>query len=42
VDINDDELEEFESKYGSLKGWQKIIMISLMVIIALWELDITV
>ena len=37
-----EDLDEFESKYGSLKGWQKIIMISLMVIIALWELDITV
>ncbi len=38
----EEELEEFEKKYGSLKGWQKIIMVSLMVIIALWELDITV
>jgi len=38
----DEEIEEFEKKYGSLKGWQKIIMISLMVIIALWELDISV
>ena len=38
----DQELEEFESKYGSLKGWQRIIIVSLMVIIALWELDVTV
>jgi len=38
----DDDLEEFEEKYGSLKVWQKIIMASLLVIIALWELDITV
>jgi hypothetical protein len=37
-----EEIEEFEKKYGSLKSWQKIIMVSLMVIIALWELDITV
>jgi hypothetical protein len=37
-----DDIEEFESKYGSLKIWQKIIMASLLVIIALWELDITV
>jgi len=38
----DEELEKFESMYGSLKGWQRIIIVSLMVIIALWELDITV
>ena len=38
----DEDIEEFEKKYGSLKGWQKIIMVSLMVIIALWELDVTV
>lgn len=38
----DEEIEEFEKKYGSLKSWQKIIMVSLMVIIALWELDISV
>jgi len=37
-----EDLDEFESKYGSLKGWQRIIIVSLMVIIALWELDITV
>jgi len=37
-----DELDQFEEKYGSLKGWQKIIFVSLAVIIALWELDITV
>jgi hypothetical protein len=37
-----EEIEKFESKYGSLKGWQRIIIVSLMVIIALWELDITV
>lgn len=36
------ELDEFEEKYGSLKGWQKIILVSLGVIIALWELDVTV
>ena len=38
----DEELEEFENKYGSLKGWQRIIIVSLMVIVALWELDVAV
>lgn len=42
VDIDKEELEEFESKYGSLKGWQRIIIVSLMVLAALYELDVTV
>jgi len=37
-----EDIEEFESKYGSLKVWQRIIIVSLMVIIALWELDVSV
>jgi len=42
VDIDDDELEKFESKYGTLSNWQKIIMLSLVILAALYELDITV
>jgi len=37
-----DELEEFESKYGTLSNWQKIIMLSLVILAALYELDVTV
>jgi len=42
VDIDDEELKKFESKYGTLSNWQKIIMLSLVILAALYELDVTV
>tara|TARA_R110002096_G_C14264729_1_gene695024 strand:+ start:389 stop:517 length:129 start_codon:yes stop_codon:yes gene_type:complete len=42
VDIDSEEIEEFEKKYGTLSNWQKIIMLSLVILAALYELDITV
>jgi len=39
--MNDD-LEEIEKQIGSIKGWQKIIMLALVILAAMWELDVTV
>jgi hypothetical protein len=39
---SEEDLEKLESKYGSLKVWQKIIIASLILIGALWEVDINV
>jgi len=37
-----EDIEDIEKQIGPIKGWQKIIMLSLMIIIAMWELDISV
>jgi|TARA_Y100000296_G_C5103616_1_gene221313 hypothetical protein len=37
-----EDIEDIEKSIGSISGWQKIIMMSLLIIIAMWELDITV
>ena len=37
-----EDIEEIEKQIGPIKGRQKIILLSLMVIIAMWELDINV
>ncbi len=37
-----DELEEIEKQIGPIKGWQKIIMLALLILAAMWELDISV
>tara|TARA_R100000963_G_C4586373_1_gene65291 strand:- start:45 stop:179 length:135 start_codon:yes stop_codon:yes gene_type:complete len=37
-----EDIEEIEKQIGPIKNWQKIIMLSLMIIIAMWELDISV
>jgi len=37
-----EDIEEIEKQIGPIKGWQKIIMLSLCIIMAMWELDITV
>ena len=39
VDIN---TEEIEKQIGPIKGWQKIIMLALVILAAMWELDISV
>jgi len=36
------DIDEIENQIGSISGWQKIIMASLLIIIAMWELDITI
>ncbi len=36
------DIEDIEKQIGPIKAWQKIIMLSLMIIIAMWELDVTV
>lgn len=35
-----EDIEEIEKSIGSISGWQKIIMLSLLIIAALWEIDI--
>ena len=37
-----EDIEAIEKQIGPIKGWQKIIMLSLMILIAMWELDISV
>jgi len=37
-----EDIEDIEKSIGPISGWQKIIMMSLLIIIAMWELDITV
>lgn len=37
-----EDIEEIEKKYGSISTWQKIILLSLGIIVAMWELDIVV
>jgi len=37
-----DDLEEIEKQIGPIKGWQKIIMLALVILAAMWELDVSV
>tara|TARA_R110002072_G_scaffold17063_1_gene65510 strand:- start:62 stop:181 length:120 start_codon:yes stop_codon:yes gene_type:complete len=36
------DLEEIEKQIGPIKGWQKIIMLALVILAAMWELDVSV
>ncbi len=36
------ELGDIEKQIGPIKGWQKIIMLALLILAAMWELDVTV
>jgi hypothetical protein len=36
----DEEIEEFEKKYGTITSWQKIIMISLIILAGIYEIQI--
>lgn len=36
------DIEEIEKQIGPIKGWQKIIMLALLILAAMWELDVTV
>jgi|TARA_R110000823_G_scaffold235985_1_gene361798 hypothetical protein len=38
----EDEIKEIEKQIGPIKGWQKIIMLALVILAAMWELDVTV
>ena len=37
-----EEIEEIEKQIGPIKGWQKIIMLALVILAAMWELDVSV
>ena len=37
-----EEIEEIEKQIGPIKGWQKIIMMALVILAAMWELDVSV
>ena len=39
--MNED-IEEIEKQIGPIKGWQKIIMLALVILATMWELDVTV
>ncbi len=36
------ELEDIEKQIGPIKGWQRIMMLALLILAAMWELDVTV
>ena len=36
-----EDIEEIEKQNGPIKGWQKIIMLALLILAAMWELDIS-
>lgn len=36
-----EELEAIEKQIGPIKGWQKIIMLALLILAGMYELDIT-
>jgi hypothetical protein len=38
-DIEED-LKEFESKYGSISTWQKIIVMSLIILAGIYEIQV--
>jgi len=37
-----EDIEEIEKKYGSISGWQKIILLALVVLAGLYEINIGV
>ena len=39
--MNED-IEEIEKQIGPIKGWQRVIMLALVILAAMWELDISV
>jgi len=36
-----EDIEEIEKQIGPIGQWQKIIMLALLILAAMWELDIT-
>ena len=36
-----EDVDNIEKQIGSIKGWQKIIMLALLILAAMWELDVT-
>jgi len=37
-----DDLEDIEKQIGPISGWQKIIMLALLILAAMYELDVSV
>ncbi len=37
-----EDIEEIEKQIGPIAGWQKVIMLALLILAAMWELDISV